>query len=540
MSERDRSRREPPRDPSESVRIIGADEAAEVLDRGDAQRRLESGEVRHGDRPAKPPVERPVPALRFPLDGSADLEGFQRPSAVPVSGRRQVAPELAHWAESAPEEVPNMSPHDPYHGDEPGDESEVWSAFAGAGPRWRDDQPGRPGQVPPERPTRRRPSQQGEPVGFDDYQEPSSGRSVFDDVQAAAEGHVPGSYEDNYQDQQSFPDQGYVTRSAFTTPYDDSYTHQPYDDSYSDDFYTEPEPPSRAAAGRPRPQPTGPAPRAPQRRSAARSSDRDMRAAVGVGGGLALTALVLFQVGPLAVMLLVTALVGVASLEYFTATQRAGFDPLMPVGVAATVGLALTSYYYGQPGMPLVLVLTVAVCLVWYLVGAGGERPMANVGATLLGVGWIGLFGSYAGLLLGAENGVALFVAAVVPTVGYDVGGLFVGRSAGSRPLSEASPNKTMEGLLGGMVLAVVCGLLLGMVGPDPFDFGDGLKIGLVAALVAPLGDLSQSLLKRDLGIKDMGTILPGHGGILDRFDALLFVMPAIWYLAVVSDFFLP
>jgi phosphatidate cytidylyltransferase len=73
-----------------------------------------------------------------------------------------------------------------------------------------------------------------------------------------------------------------------------------------------------------------------------------------------------------------------------------------------------------------------------------------------------------------------------------------------------------------------------------PFDeTGEGVKLGLLVALVAPLGDLSESLVKRDLKVKDMGSILPGHGGLLDRFDALLFVLPAVWYLARVSDFFL-
>jgi phosphatidate cytidylyltransferase len=73
-----------------------------------------------------------------------------------------------------------------------------------------------------------------------------------------------------------------------------------------------------------------------------------------------------------------------------------------------------------------------------------------------------------------------------------------------------------------------------------PFDsIGEGITLGVLVALVAPLGDLSESLVKRDLGVKDMGSVLPGHGGLLDRFDALLFVLPAVWYLARVSDFFL-
>jgi phosphatidate cytidylyltransferase len=264
-----------------------------------------------------------------------------------------------------------------------------------------------------------------------------------------------------------------------------------------------------------------------------------MRVAIGVGVGLAVAALALFKAGPVPTMVLVIAILGVASFEYFTATQRAGFDPLMPVGVVATIGAVIAAYNYGESAILLVLVLSVAVCTVWYLVGAGGERPMANVGATLLGICWVGLFGSFAGLLLSAPNGIALLLAALVPTIGYDIGALFVGRSAGSRPLSAASPSKTVEGLVGGMVLAVVGGLVIGQI-VAPFDgLTDGLKIGLVAALAAPLGDLSESLIKRDLGIKDMGSLLPGHGGVLDRFDALLFVLPAIWYLSRVTDFFL-
>jgi phosphatidate cytidylyltransferase len=189
-----------------------------------------------------------------------------------------------------------------------------------------------------------------------------------------------------------------------------------------------------------------------------------------------------------------------------------------------------------------VLVLASAVGFLWYLVGAGGDRPVANIGVTMLGIGWIGLFGAFAGLLLAGPHGVALLLAAVIPTIGYDVGALFVGRSAGSRPLSPASPSKTIEGLAGGMILAVVTAVVFSIVGGGvtPFDdWQEGLKLGVLVALVAPLGDLAESLVKRDLGIKDMGSVLPAHGGLLDRFDGLLFVLPAVWYLARVSDFFL-
>ena len=78
------------------------------------------------------------------------------------------------------------------------------------------------------------------------------------------------------------------------------------------------------------------------------------------------------------------------------------------------------------------------------------------------------------------------------------------------------------------------------MIGLGPIDsFGEGVMVGLAVALFAPLGDLCESLVKRDLGVKDMGAILPGHGGLLDRFDALLFVLPAVWLLATLKDFFI-
>jgi phosphatidate cytidylyltransferase len=586
VSEWDEREPDRSRDPGEGVRIIGPDEAAEAMERGDAQPRLRPDRPRYGDRPSQPPSDGPRPSMRFPLDASADLDEFERPPVAPIE-RHRPPTELSHWDESAAEEVPNMSRRDPYEGDEA-----AWSSVPGAGPRWREDDAEHHGAYDARDAGggRRGGPRQGEPVAFDEYADPAPGRSVFGDESSPSaprsappsRGPVHDEYEDAYRDH-GYDDQGYGQQQAYAdesyaderggydrgaergpAPGPDPYagTTRPaegfdqrqvfaapadppgprsddvYDDSYSDDVYDDsqdrgfPEPPSRQRGGG-----GGREAAAPRRSS---GGDRDMRVAAGVGVGLLVAALVLFQLGTVATMVLVTAILGVAAYEYFTATQRAGFDPLMPVGVTATVGAVLAAYNYGEVALPLVVVLSVVVCLVWYLIDAGGERPMANIGATLLGICWVGIFGSFAGLLLMAPNGIGLLVAAIVPTIGYDVGALFVGRSAGSRPLSSASPNKTVEGLVGGMVLALLAGTLLGAFGPEPFgSLGEGLKVGLVVAIAAPLGDLSESLIKRDLGIKDMGTLLPGHGGVLDRFDALLFVLPAIWYLARVSDFFL-
>jgi phosphatidate cytidylyltransferase len=132
------------------------------------------------------------------------------------------------------------------------------------------------------------------------------------------------------------------------------------------------------------------------------------------------------------------------------------------------------------------------------------------------------------------EPGIGILLVAILGTVGYDVGGFAVGRNAGTRQLSAASPNKTVEGLIGGVLGAILVGVVASsMIAPfSEADFSAKLLVGVAIAIAAPLGDLCESLIKRDLDVKDMSAILPGHGGFLDRFDALLFVLPVVYYLA--------
>jgi phosphatidate cytidylyltransferase len=125
-----------------------------------------------------------------------------------------------------------------------------------------------------------------------------------------------------------------------------------------------------------------------------------------------------------------------------------------------------------------------------------------------------------------------------VATVGHDVGAFFIGRAMGRSPLSASSPNKTIEGLVGGMLTTLLAVFVFAVIiGVGPFSVGQGLLFGIVAAIVAPLGDLAESLFKRDLGIKDMGSLIPQHGGLLDRFDAALFVIPAAYYVTRILGF---
>jgi phosphatidate cytidylyltransferase len=194
------------------------------------------------------------------------------------------------------------------------------------------------------------------------------------------------------------------------------------------------------------------------------------------------------------------------------------------------------AYSKGVAAVPLILVLITAFTLIWYLFGIERGSPVAGTAATLLTVGWVSLLGSYAGLLLSPSlfpdrHGIAFLLGAIIATVANDVGALVIGGGMGRHPLAPTiSPNKTWEGLIGGALFSILAStVVVGNI--HPWTPSNAALLGVVVAVVAPIGDLCESLLKRDLRLKDMGTLLPGHGGILDRVDALLFVLPATYYL---------
>ncbi len=256
----------------------------------------------------------------------------------------------------------------------------------------------------------------------------------------------------------------------------------------------------------------------------------DLLTRILTGVAVAAACLLTFNAGRGPTAWLVAVIVGLGTLELCTVLRSQGHRPAVVIALVGSVALVLAAYESGQSAYPLVLSMVVTGSLLWYLAQVVSGRPAMGVATTLLPFAYVGCLGAFASLILGFDNGIGMLVGLAVCTVAYDICGYAAGRKFGRRPLTAVSPNKTVEGLVAGMAgCLVVAVAVVGMI--TPWDRLSALALGAVVAVLAPLGDLCESMLKRDLGVKDLGGLLPGHGGILDRFDAILFCLPAVYYL---------
>jgi CDP-diglyceride synthetase len=267
------------------------------------------------------------------------------------------------------------------------------------------------------------------------------------------------------------------------------------------------------------------------------TSGRNMQLAWGSGILLGVVALLCAKFGSVSSMVIITVVVLFAAAEGFAAFRTAKYHPATLLGLVAILSLMIETYNKGVAALPLVLVMLVAASFVWYLARVEpAADPVAGISSTIFTVAWIGGFGSFGALLLNPtlfphRHGVAFLLAAVIVTVAADVASLLVGSAFGRHPLAPSiSPNKSWEGFLGGAVAAILVAVIV-VHFIHPWTISKALVLGIVVAVVAPIGDLSQSMIKRHLGVKDMGRLMPGHGGILDRVDGLLFVLPATYFV---------
>jgi len=261
--------------------------------------------------------------------------------------------------------------------------------------------------------------------------------------------------------------------------------------------------------------------------------------AAAIVSGLVLggAALITFKIGPAAAAALVTVVVVMSAAEAFAAFRHGGYHPVTLLGLVATVSVMVATYNKGQVALPLVFVLLVAACFVWHLAGVEQTDAVTSTGTTVFIFGWIGVFGSYAALLLSPNvfperHGIAFLLGGIIAAVAYDVVALTFGAWLGRHPMASVSPNKTWEGFVGGLVTSLILSVVIVHL-IHPWTVGKAAVLGLVVSVVATLGDLFESTVKRHLGLKDMGRLLPGHGGLLDRVDGLLFALPATYYLVI-------
>jgi phosphatidate cytidylyltransferase len=262
--------------------------------------------------------------------------------------------------------------------------------------------------------------------------------------------------------------------------------------------------------------------------------------------GIALVALLVGE-GVFAVVAAVVALV--AQGELYGVMVKHHRQPATAVGLVSGALVLAGAYYHGEAGLTSMLFLGLLATFLWYLTVQAPHRkdPVGNIGLTMLGLIWIpALAGSLLIILTTFDEPVVVAVIAltfVFDTAAFLIGSVW-GGSFVQRPLAPAtSPKKSIEGLLGASLITVI----VSMAFVTSFvDVSDGIfsgarvnaaLLGLVVSLAATFGDLAESLLKRDIGVKDMGSVLPGHGGVLDRIDSLLFVAPAALLLLRIIAF---
>jgi phosphatidate cytidylyltransferase len=231
---------------------------------------------------------------------------------------------------------------------------------------------------------------------------------------------------------------------------------------------------------------------------------------------------------PFGIGALVFVVLGISAGEMFAALIRGGYRPLSIFGFIGIAGALLGTWASGPVAVPIALLLTAVAIFLFYATVPGRRSALENASLTLLVTSWIGGLGAFAFDFLKSDDYVWLVLALVITVAAMDIGQYFIGRRIGRRPLAPVvSPKKTVEGYVAGVIVAIGVGAALAWA--EPFELADGLLIGVVVAVVSPLGDLAVSVLKRALGVKDMGYILPGHGGVLDRIDAMIITIPALW-----------
>ncbi|MGV9348529.1 phosphatidate cytidylyltransferase [Streptomyces spiralis] len=407
------------------------------------------------------------------------------PAQGPVPGAAPADP--AYGAQGAQQTRPMpIVPEVPAHG---GNQENDRGAARTGGPLFRDETP--------------QPQQQPQQYGMPQHAQP-----------------YPQSY-----DAQPHPRQPH-------DPQPGAYDPQPYQAAQPRPYDTPQTPPAHGTAQQnPEPMPDAPQPApAPQKKSAG----RDLGAAIGVGLGLGVVIIAsLFIVKAVFVgVIAVAVVVGLWELTKRLEERKGIRAPLVPLAVGGAA-MVVAGYVRDAEGAWVAMALTALAVLVWRMTQPP-EGYLRDVTAGVFAAFYVPFLATFVAMMLTADDGPFRVLTFLILTVVSDTGAYAVGWRFGKHKLApRISPGKTREGLFGAVAFAMVAGALCLQFLIDDGAWWQGLVLGLAVAASATLGDLGESMIKRDLGIKDMGTLLPGHGGIMDRLDSLLPTAPVVWLLLV-------
>ena len=260
---------------------------------------------------------------------------------------------------------------------------------------------------------------------------------------------------------------------------------------------------------------------------------RNLPAAIGVGavlGGLALLTLLTVKA---TFLLYMGAALAIALHELDSALRtREIHVPLIPVALGG-VTIVVCAYWAAGGAVTAALALTVVAVLAWRLFG-GTDGYVRDVSAGIFAVAYLPLLGATGAAMLAEHDGgkrvLTLIILAICSDIGGYAAGITLGRSGAHKLAPVISPKKTWEGLAGSAIACIAAGAIL-LPSLLHGYWWQGVILGAAAVVAAVLGDLAASMIKRDLGIKDFGRLLPGHGGVLDRIDSLLTCAPVVWLL---------
>ena len=268
-----------------------------------------------------------------------------------------------------------------------------------------------------------------------------------------------------------------------------------------------------------------------QERAKRRGPGRNLPAAIGVGVGLGAVLIIAVFVVPQAFPVVAAIAMVLAVLELTRALAQGGLRlPAVPL-LVGVIGMVVSTVVFGTEGLLVATAAAVCVLILWRVSESMGLSALRDVAGGVFALAWVPFLGCFLLLLFAREQGEMLVLLAILGPVGNDIGGYIAGVLFGRYPMApRISPKKSWEGFIGSLLLGTAAVTAVGTLALD-LPVWTGLIIGAVLVVVSTCGDLAQSLLKRDLGIKDMGHLLPGHGGVLDRVDSILLAAPTTYVM---------